>query len=150
MSQHSYSKIWVHLVWSTLNREPMLSPTAGVKAAGWLREYAASKDIYLRNCFFNADHVHVLIDLPTSRSIEELMQLFKGASSHWINEQGLVNGKFGWGRGYGAFSVSESNVAEVVAYIAGQEEHHRRRSFDEELKLFVQRHGLQWHDDSSR
>ena len=150
MSQHSYSKIWAHLVWSTLNREPMLSPAPGVKAAGWLHKYSGSKGVYLRNCFFNADHVHALIDLPTSRSIEELMQLFKGSSSHWINEQGLVNGKFGWGRGYGAFSVSESNVAVVAAYIAGQEEHHRRRSFDEELKLFVHRHGLQWHDDASR
>ena len=150
MSQHSYSKIWVHLVWSTLNREPMLSPAAGVKAAGWLHEYSVSKGVYLRNCFFNADHVHALIDLPTSKSIEELMQLFKGASSHWINEERLVQGKFAWGRGYGAFSVSESNVAEVAAYIAGQEEHHRRRSFDEELQLFVQRHGLQWHDDASR
>ena len=79
--------------------------------------------------FVNADHVHALIDLPTNLSIEEVMQLFKGGSSHWINESHLVTGKFGWGRGYGVFSVSESGVAEVCAYIANQEEHHRKRDF---------------------
>ena len=68
---------------------------------------------------------------------EELMQLFKGSSSHWINESNLVPGKFGWARGYGAFSVSQSGVAEAAKYIAEQEEHHRIKSFGEELKLFV-------------
>lgn len=94
--------------------------------------------------FVNPDHVHALIDLPTSLSIEEVVQLLKGSSSHWVNEQNLVPGKFGWGRGYGVFSVSESNVGEVAEYIANQEEHHRKRPFAEELKLFVERHGLEW------
>ena len=99
--------------------------------------------------FVNPDHVHALIDLPTGLSIEELVQLLKGSSSYWINEQNLVAGKFGWGRGYGVFSVSESGVAEVCAYIAGQEEHHRKRSFTEELKLFVERYGLEWREDKT-
>lgn len=150
MSLHSYSKLWVHIVWSTLNREPMLAPPAATKCATWLREYSASKGIFLKTCYFNPDHVHALIDLPTSKSIEEVLQLFKGASSHWINEQRLVNGRFAWGRGYGVFSVSESNLPEVAAYINGQEEHHRRRSYAEELRLFVERHGLEWHDEQSR
>ena len=97
--------------------------------------------------FVNADHVHALIDLPTNLSIEEVMQLFKCGSSHWINENNLVVDKFGWGRGYGVFSVSESGVAEVCAYIANQEEHHRKRDFVEELKLFVERYGLEWRKD---
>jgi hypothetical protein len=72
------------------------------------------------------------------------MQLFKGSSSHWINEQSLVPGKFGWGRGYGVFSVSESVVPGVCAYIARQEEHHRKKNYTDELRLFVERHGLEW------
>jgi putative transposase len=108
MSLHSYSKLWVHIVWSTLNREPMLAQPAATRCAVWLREYSESKAIYLKTCYFNADHVHAIIDLPTSKSIEEVLHLFKGASSHWINEQRLVNGRFAWGRGYGVFSVSES------------------------------------------
>jgi len=65
--------------------------------------------------------------LPTNLAIEDMMQLFKGSSSHWMNEEELVPGKFGWGRGYGAFSVSHSGVAEVARYIAEQEEHHSKR-----------------------
>jgi putative transposase len=146
MSLHSYSKMWVHLVWATLDREPMLSKSAAAKASAWLNDYAAQKKIYLKINFFNADHVHALIDLPTNLAIEDVVQLFKGASSHWINEQKLVAGRFGWGRGYGAFSVSESGVGEVARYIADQEEHHRKRSFTDELKLFVERYGLEWRE----
>jgi putative transposase len=141
--------VWIHLVWATLDREPMLSKLAATKASAWLTEYAKEKKIYLKINYFNADHVHALIDLPTSLCIEEVVQLFKGASSHWINEQKIVPGRFSWGRGYGAFSVSESGVAEVSAYIANQEEHHRKRTFADELKIFVERYGLQWHDEET-
>ena len=99
--------------------------------------------------YVNADHVHALVDLPTHLRIEEVMQLFKGSSSHWINVSKLLQAKFGWGRGYGVFSVSHSSVAQVAKYIATQEEHHRQRSFAEELKLLVERHGLKWHDDET-
>jgi putative transposase len=146
MSLHSYSKVWVHLVWATLGREPMLSKPGAAKASGWLTQYALEKRIYLKISYFNEDHVHALIDLPTNLCVEEAVQFFKGGSSHWINEQKIVPGKFSWGRGYGAFSVSESAVAEVAAYIANQEEHHRKRSFTDELKLFVERYGLEWHE----
>ena len=97
--------------------------------------------------YFNADHVHALVDLPTSMSIEEIAQLFKGSSSHWINQNRLLRGKFAWGRGYGAFSVSHSHVNRVAAYIADQEEHHRKKSYDEEFRLFVKKYGLEWHED---
>ena len=98
--------------------------------------------------YVNADHVHALVDLPTSLSIEKLIQLLKGSSSHWVNSNNLITGKFAWGRGYGAFSVSESNVDQVARYIAQQEEHHRVRSFAEALKEFIDRHGLRWEDES--
>ena len=115
-----------------------------------LREYAESKGIYMKLNFVNADHVHALIDLPTNLAIEEVLKLFKGESSHWVNEQNLVPGKFAWQRGYGAFSVSQSGVDEVCAYIAGQEEHHRKLSFVDELKLFVKRYGLVWREEENR
>lgn len=149
MSLHSYSKVWIHLVWGTLDREPMLSKSTAAKASAWLNEYAAEKKIYLKINYFNSDHVHVLIDLPTNLCIEDVVQLFKGSSSHWINEQKLVPGKFSWGRGYGAFSVSESAVAEVASYIGDQEEHHRKKSFADELKLFVERYGLEWREEET-
>jgi len=99
--------------------------------------------------YVNADHVHALVDLPTHLRIEEMMQLFKGSSSYWLNTSKLLKAKFAWGRGYGVFSVSHSGVAGVANYIAHQEEHHRQRSFTEELKLLVERHGLKWHEDET-
>jgi putative transposase len=149
MSLHSYSKVWIHLVWGTLGREPMLSRSAASKASAWLNDYAEEKKIYLKINYFNADHAHALIDLPTNLCVEDVVQLFKGSSSHWINEQKLAPGRFSWGRGYGAFSVSESAVTEVAGCIAGQEEHHRKRSFTDELKLFVDRYGLQWREEET-
>ena len=89
----------------------------------------------------------MLVDLPTGVSIEELVQLLKGSSSHWINAGDLLRGKFAWGRGYGAFSVSESNVAQVAEYIAAQEQHHRVRTLADELKEFIERHGLRWKEE---
>ena len=100
--------------------------------------------------YVNADHVHALIDLPTDLSIEELTQLLKGSSSHWINANDVLSGKFAWGRGYGAFSVSESKLAQIAAYIAGQEAHHRVRGFADEIREFLDRHGLAWRGDVSR
>src|SRR4051794_9600988 len=144
MSAHSYSRCWLHLIWGTLNRERLLHKRAAARVSLHLSEYSEQKQLYMKINFVNPDHVHALIDLPTGTSIEKTIQLLKGASSHCINANDLLVGKFAWGRGYGAFAVSESNVQKVAAYIAGQEEHHRLRTFSEELHDFVERHGLQW------
>jgi putative transposase len=147
MSLHSYSRVWVHLVWGTLERRPLLRGPSAARVSGFLQDYAQEKGIYLKINFVNPDHVHALIDLPTSMCIEDVMHLLKGASSHWINEQGLVPGKFGWQRGYGAFSVSQSSVPEVCDYIATQEAHHLQLAFVDELRLLVTKYGLIWHND---
>ena len=149
MSLHSYSRVWLHPTWATLERRPLLSQPAAVKLSAYLTQYSAEKRIYIKINYVNADHVHALIDLPTGLCIEEVVHLLKGSSSHWINENSLGRGKFGWGRGYGVFSVSHSGVAEVAKYIANQEEHHRKRSFAEELRLLVERHGLEWRHDKT-
>jgi putative transposase len=147
MSLHSYSRVWLHLIWATLERRPLLFKGAAARVSVYLSQYAAEKGIYMRINYVNPDHVHALVDLPTHLCIEDAMQLLKGGSSHWINESRLLPGKFGWGRGYGAFSVSQSGAAEVSKYIADQEEHHRKKSFGEELKLLVERYELSWKED---
>jgi REP element-mobilizing transposase RayT len=133
-----------------MERRPLLTKSAAVKLSTQLYEYANEKDIYMKINFVNADHAHVLIDLPASKTIEDTVQLLKGASSHWVNENDLISGKFGWQRGYGAFSVSHSGLDDVCAYVANQEEHHRKKSFSEELKQFVGRYGLAWHEERNR
>ena len=150
MSAHSYSRCWVHLVWGTLSRERVLNKKAAAELSRYLVKYADEQGVFMKINFVNLDHVHALIDLPTGLSIEKVAQLLKGSSSHWINSNDLVTGKFAWGRGYGAFSVSHSNVDVVARYIADQEEHHRVKTFTEELREFIDRHGLCWRDEGSR
>lgn len=150
MSTHSYSRCWLHLIWETLRREPMLDKRAAAKASIRLSEYSLEKGIYMKINFFNTDHTHALIDLPTNLNIEQVIQLFKGSSSHWINQQLLLKGRFAWGKGYGAFSVSHSDVGRVANYIANQESHHRKRTFEDEYQLFVKGYGLQWRDEENR
>jgi len=147
MSVHSYSRCWIHLIWGTLSRERLLNKKAAEGLSQYLVQYAAEQEVYMKINFVNPDHVHALIDLPTRFSIEKVVQLFKGSSSHWVNSNDLVIGKFAWGRGYGAFSVSHSNLDLVARYIADQEEHHRVRTFTEELREFIDRHALHWRDD---
>ncbi len=149
MSTHAYSRCWLHLIWGTLNREGVFDPTTAAKVSGFLTAYAKQNNIYLKINFVNTEHVHALIDLPTGMTIEQVVKLFKGASSHWVNEQKFVGGRFAWGRGYGAFSVSQSDVARVCTYIAGQAGHHRVKTFAEEYARFVKVYGLEWRDEET-
>ncbi len=145
MSLHSYSKCWLHLIWATLNREHFLADKEiQKKVSDYLFEYCATKNIYIKKNHVNSEHVHVLIDLPTHLSIEELMHLFKGSSSHWINQNRLCMNKFNWSRGYAALSVSESALEKVLKYIECQEEHHRKKSFSEEYESFINAYGMKY------
>ncbi len=76
MSLHSYSRVWLHLVWGTLERRPLLPKAGAAKLSSYLSQYSSEKGIYLRINFVNADHVHVLVDLPTGLCIEDMVQLF--------------------------------------------------------------------------
>jgi REP element-mobilizing transposase RayT len=128
----------------------MLDQRAAAKASTRLVDYAREKGIYMKINYFNSDHTHALIDLPTNLTIEQTIQLLKGSSSHWINHNRLVRGRFAWGRGYGAFSVSHSDMDRVSKYIANQREHHRKRTFEDEYQLFVSRYGLEWREEGNR
>ncbi|MDZ4181347.1 MAG: transposase, partial [Candidatus Cloacimonadaceae bacterium] len=89
------------------------------------------------------DHVHLLLSLHPKHSVSEMARVIKANSSRFINEQGLLMGKFHWGAGYGAFSCSYSQLDKVRAYIDNQKEHHRVRDFGEELSLLLSKHGME-------
>ena len=88
------------------------------------------------------DHVHMLISLPANVSVSEAMRFIKSNSSGWVHDK--WQRAFAWQLGYGAFSVSKSNVPEVLKYIAKQEAHHRRISFRDEFVDFLQKHEIQY------
>jgi REP element-mobilizing transposase RayT len=104
---------------------------------------AESNGIYIKALHVNPDHVHALIDLPPTRSVDEAVKVLKGCSSREINAGGFLMGHFRWARGYGAFSVSASVLNDVIAYIEGQDEHHRVRTFAEGYGAFARRYGLE-------
>jgi REP element-mobilizing transposase RayT len=143
MSLHTYTKCWLHLIWNTLEKERTLTDKEVRKRISkHLYENSSAKKIYMKVNYVNPEHVHALIDLPTNYSIEEVLNLFKGESSHWINENKFLKGKFSWGRGYATFSISESNLDKVEKYIINQEEHHKKKSFAEEYNAFIKAYGL--------
>lgn len=98
----------------------------------------------MRINYVNTDHIHALIDLPTSETIENVLQLLKGSSSHYINQDLIKNSKFSWGRGYAAFSVSVSQLDKVTRYIQNQAAHHKKKTFSEEYRDFITKYGIQY------
>lgn len=141
MSVRSFTKIWVHIIWGTQNREKsLIDKDLRKRLSEYFYKYSNEKDIYMKINYINSDHVHALIDLPTNKTLEDILHLLKGSSSNWINRQ--VNFKFSWGKGYAAFSVSESNLDRVIKYIINQEEHHRKKSFAEEYDEFQLKHKI--------
>ena len=90
------------------------------------------------------DHVHLLAKIHPSFSISETVQLLKSNSSRWVNQQGKTESRFEWQRGYGAFSVSQSQATRVKSYIPLQREHHRRQSFRDEYLEMLKRHEIEF------
>jgi putative transposase len=144
MSTHSYNKIWIHFIWETLDKQKILPKPARLKLSDYLFNYCKEKKIFMKTNYVNPDHVHALIDLPTNITVEDCVKLLKGSSSHHINKIKLMNTKFSWGRGYGAFSVSASQLKKVETYIKNQQEHHRVKSFTEEYEIFIKKYGLKY------
>jgi putative transposase len=137
-----YLKIWVHLIWSTKNRAPVLDKEIRAKLFSHIRDNARAKGIYLDFINGYVDHVHALISLGADQSIAKVAQLLKGESSHWANQQQLLTKKLEWQDEYIAISVSESTVEPVREYIMNQEEHHQKKSFGEECNGFLKEHGF--------
>jgi putative transposase len=133
-------KVWLHVVWSTKNREPLLYADIRQKVFSHIRENARSKSIYVDYINGYTDHVHCLISLGADQAIAKIVQLIKGESSFWINKTGLMKEHFAWQDEYFAVSVSESQVNVVREYIKNQEEHHRSKTFQQEYDEFVSKY----------
>ena len=136
-------KVYIHFVWCTKNREPYLN-SKEIRFQVWehIMEIARKKNIFID--FINGyhNHCHCLISLGVDQTIEKIMQLIKGESSFWVNRQQLISQKFEWQNEYFAVSVSESMINKVRDYIKNQEEHHRKKSFDEEYEEFMIKYGF--------
>jgi len=136
MPVHSLKLCWVHVIWGTKKRFGYFSSTKlKMKCLEIIKEICSDNSIYLKTCYINPEHVHLLVDLSADISISKMLKLIKGISSRRLNEE--MQGKFEWARGYAAFSVSAGNVDGVVKYINRQSEHHRKMSFQEEWDKYI-------------
>ena len=138
-----YIKIWIHLVWATKKREPLLNKKeTRQKIFDHIRENARAKNIFVDFVNGYIDHIHILISLSAEQTISNTVQLIKGESSYWINKNNLISEKFEWQDDYFAVSVSESGVDKVRKYIKNQEEHHKKKTFQQEYDEFMQKYGF--------
>ena len=139
---HSLTRIWIHSVFGTKNRQPLLKDGMRENLFTHIREEIESLGGGVRIVNGTRDHIHVLFLLPKELSIAQIMKSIKGGSSHWVNQGDMISVKFAWQVGYGGFSVSESIVSRVEKYIQEQEKHHRNMSFVEEYEQLMKNHNL--------
>ena len=141
MSQ-TYYKIWIHLIWSTKNRQPLLQKELRQKVLNHIQEKSQTDGIYIDIINGMQDHIHCLMSVNPKYSISEIINKIKGESSHWINHQNLLNIQFAWQNGYSAFSVSESQIEKTREYINNQENHHKKLTFIEEVEKLLKLHNI--------
>ena len=140
----SFVKVYIHFVWSTKNRVPSLdSPELRQKVWQHIRDNAKTKGIFVDFINGHKEHCHCLISLGFDQTIQKVMQLIKGEFSFWINKGKLTRERFEWQDEYFAVSVSESQLDKVREYIKNQEEHHKKKSFQEDYDVFVTKYGFQ-------
>jgi putative transposase len=140
----SFIKVYIHFVWSTKNRIPFLA-TPEIRQMMWkhIRENAKEKGIHIDFINGYAEHCHCLISLGVDQTIQKVMQLIKGESSFWMNNQKIILDKFEWQDEYFAVSVSESVLERVRYYIKNQEQHHCKKTFDDEHDEFIIKYRFQ-------
>ena len=141
---HTFSRILLHVIFSTKERRNSLFRDMRGDLLGYVQGIVRNEGAHLMAVNAIEDHLHLLLAARPVHAPAELVKTIKANSSRWIHETYAQLGDFGWQSGYGIFSVSESTVGDVTAYIEKQEEHHRRMPFAEELRLFLEKHRVEY------
>jgi len=133
-----------HVIFSTKDRELIISPEIRDEIHRYMGGIVKGEGGVLLQIGGMPDHIHMVIKLKPVYALSEIMQKVKGSSSKWINEQNRLMGRFAWQEGYGAFTVSESQIPAVIRYVRQQENHHRTLSFKDEFILILKRHRMEY------
>ena len=127
---------------STKNRQPLIAPEIRSQAEAYLVEVLHELSCPSIGTKCQADHVHIICHLSRNCALADVIEEIKKRSSKWIKTKGPELESFFWQGGYGAFSVSPSNVKAVLKYLAAQDQHHKKVSFQDELRAFLRKHGV--------
>lgn len=140
---HTYCSALFHCVFSTKDRYKMIEPDLQPRLWAYIGGLAREHSLTALTVGGTEDHVHILLSLSTSKTIANAMREIKSGSSHWMRETCKKPG-FAWQEGYGAFSIGWTQVGATLAYIAGQEEHHRKHDFQAEFVAFLKKHSIEY------
>ena len=140
MGAHTRVSVRVHYIFSTKDRTPAIPQELEARLWAYIGGIARKLDGAALAVGGVEDHVHTLILMPPTISVAEMIQKIKANSSRWMREQ--TGKRFEWQEGYAAFSVSMSHTDATIRYIQTQREHHKKKSFDEELRAILRKHGL--------
>ena len=135
-----FTRILIHAVWGTKNREPFLTKEKLSVIIKHIKENAITKGIYITDINGHLDHLHCIISLNRDLSVSKTIQLIKGESSFWANKVKAFLPKFEWADEYYAVSISESQLQKVKDYIENQQEHHKKKTFKEECDEFLKKY----------
>jgi REP element-mobilizing transposase RayT len=141
---NTYTSLHYHVIFSTKNREPWLAPDIEQRVWSFIGGVARTHKMTALQVGGVEDHVHALVTAPPTIAPAQIAQYLKGDSSKWIHEAFSSLRSFGWQDGYGGFTVSKSNIPDVISYIQNQREHHRKKTFQEEYLEFLHRHGVEY------
>jgi REP element-mobilizing transposase RayT len=135
---HTYASNFIHCIFSTKDRRSLIPAARAGELYVYLGGIAHGEGFSLIAAGGTANHIHLLFVLPATLSLAHAVQKLKGSSSRWMGKG------FSWQEGYGAFSVSPSQVPAVKKYIQGQEEHHSKRSFEQEFVALLRNCGIEF------
>jgi putative transposase len=137
---HTFGVIYVHLIFSTKDRVPCLNASMRPQLFAYLATLVRDLGCECPRVGGTADHVHLAVRLSRTATVADVVEGIKVASSKWIKAQGIS--LFSWQPGYGAFSVGPADLKALVAYIDSQEEHHRKKSFEDEFRQLLTKYGI--------
>lgn len=140
----SLNKIYVHLVFSTKLRKPLITNSIKEELFSYLGGICKNLECYPIQVGGHQDHVHILCLLSKKIPLMKLMEEVKSHSSKWIKTKGIEYENFYWQNGYGAFSVNPTELEIVKNYISNQEEHHKKKTFQEEFLAFLKKYNVDY------
>ncbi|MEP7339271.1 MAG: IS200/IS605 family transposase, partial [Acidobacteriota bacterium] len=141
---NTYTSLHYHVIFSTKNRVAYLKPEIEQRVWAYIGGVARKHKMTALQIGGFDDHIHALVMAPPMIAPSQIAQYLKGDSSKWIYETFPELRDFAWQEGYGAFTVSKSNLETVVAYIQKQREHHQKITFQAEYLDFLQKHGVEY------
>jgi len=143
MSQ-SLARIYLHVVFSTKGHQRYLKRDICIELYDYISKVILESGSYVVKIGGCEDHLHVLVDLSKTESLSSLIEIMKKRSSKWIKTKGKFYSDFSWQRGYGGFSISQSNIDIVKKYIDNQEEHHKKVTFKDEFRMLLKKYNVSY------